>query len=89
MAELRTVATNILRAELSEIVNLAAYGGEPVVVTRRGLKVAAVVSFEDLKFLIRMRKKQYELRRRPLPSGTDKVGRALAARLAEELLFDS
>ena len=86
---LRIVSTDGLRSNLSQIINLAAYGREPVIVTRRGLKVAAVVSFEDLKFLMRMQKKREELRNRPMPSGSEAVGRELAARLEEELFFDS
>jgi prevent-host-death family protein len=83
--ELRTVTTNNLRSNLSEIINLAAYGGAPVIVTRRGLKVAAIVSFEDLRLLIRMQKKREELRRRPMPSDPALVGPALAQKLQDEL----
>jgi prevent-host-death family protein len=86
---LRTVTTTRLRSDLSEVINLAAYGGAPVIVTRRSLKVAAVVSVEDLKLLMRMQKKREELRNRPMPSDPEKVGLELAARLREEMFFDS
>jgi prevent-host-death family protein len=86
---LRTVTTTSLRSDLSEIINLAAYGGAPVIVTRRGLEVAAIVSLDDLRLLMRMRKKREELRNRPMPSGSEEVGRELAARLREEWFFDS
>jgi prevent-host-death family protein len=39
------------REHLAEILNQVAYGKERVVVTRRGKKLAAVVSMEDLEIL--------------------------------------
>ncbi|MBA2693259.1 MAG: type II toxin-antitoxin system Phd/YefM family antitoxin [Rubrobacter sp.] len=39
------------RGSFPEIVNRVAYGGERVVVERRGKKLAAVVSMEDLRLL--------------------------------------
>lgn len=35
------------RAQFSEILNKAAYGKEPVVITRQGKNIAVVISFED------------------------------------------
>ncbi len=44
----RFVPTNQLRCSLSEEINRAAFGNEPIIVTRRGRKVAALVSIADL-----------------------------------------
>ena len=84
---LRTVSTNNLRVALSEIINHAAYGSAPVVVTRRGHPVAAVISIEDLAFLERMRRMRDALRRQPVPSDPTQVGPALARKLEDELSF--
>jgi prevent-host-death family protein len=84
---LRTVTTERLRACLSEIINRAAYGSLPVVVTRRGHPVAAVISIEDLAFLSRMRRMRDAQRRQPVPSDPTQVGPALAQKLEDELSF--
>jgi len=46
-----TVSAEEARNQLSEIINRAAYGREPTIVTRRGKRVAAIVSIEDLELL--------------------------------------
>ena len=48
---LNTVSTAEARKRLAEIVNKVAYGNEPVVLTRRGEKIAALVSMEELELL--------------------------------------
>lgn len=48
-----SVTTEELRRRLSQVLSRAAYGIEPVVVTRRGLKIAAIVSMDDYAFLLR------------------------------------
>jgi prevent-host-death family protein len=85
---LEEVATSDLRRGMSEIINRAAYGSEPVVLTKRGHPVAAIISHNDLVFLMSMKKKRDALRRRPMPSDTAEVGLELARRLREELFFD-
>jgi prevent-host-death family protein len=45
------VTTADARKNLAEIINQVAYGKEPIVLTRRGKELAAVVSIEDLKLL--------------------------------------
>jgi prevent-host-death family protein len=40
-----------IRANLAEIINKVAYGGERAVLQRRGKPAAALVSMEDLKLL--------------------------------------
>jgi antitoxin Phd len=50
-AMLNTVSTAEARKKLAEIVNRVAYGKEPVVLTRRGEKIAALISMEKLELL--------------------------------------
>jgi len=45
-----TVSSEEVRDGLGELINRVAYGGERVMVTRRGKPVAAIVSKEDLEF---------------------------------------
>ena len=45
------ITTSKVRKDLSDTVNRVAYGGERVVLQRRGKEVAAVVPIEDLKLL--------------------------------------
>ena len=46
-----TVTSEEVRDGLGELINRVAYGGERVMVTRRGKPVAALVSLEDLEFM--------------------------------------
>ena len=46
-----TVSTAEARKKLAEIVNRVAYGKEPIVLTRRGEKIAALISMEELELL--------------------------------------
>ena len=48
---LNTVSTAEARKKFSEIVNKVAYGKEPIVLTRRGEEIAALISMEELEFL--------------------------------------
>jgi prevent-host-death family protein len=48
---LRTMTAAGARSQFSEIVNRTAFGGERVVVTRRGKPLAALVTIEDLALL--------------------------------------
>ena len=45
------VGVHEIRANLAEIINRVAYGGERIVLQRRSKPVAAVVSLEDLELL--------------------------------------
>ncbi|MBA3010207.1 MAG: type II toxin-antitoxin system Phd/YefM family antitoxin [Proteobacteria bacterium] len=45
------VSTAEARKNLADIVNKVAYGKEPVILTRRGQDVAALVSIEELELL--------------------------------------
>jgi len=46
-----TVSAEEARNQFADILNRAAYGHERTVVTRRGKRIAAVVSIEDLELL--------------------------------------
>jgi prevent-host-death family protein len=46
-----TVTTAEARKTLAEIVNKVAYGKEPVVLTRRGKAIAALISMEEFELL--------------------------------------
>ena len=46
-----TVTTAEARKKLAEIVNKVAYGKEPVILTRRGEEIAALISMEELELL--------------------------------------
>jgi antitoxin Phd len=46
-----TISTAEARKKLAEIVNKVAYGNEPVVLTRRGVEIAALISMQDLELL--------------------------------------
>ncbi len=48
---LRTMTAAGARSQFSEVVNRTAFGGERVVVTRRGKPLAALVPIEDLALL--------------------------------------
>lgn len=45
------IPMNKARGQFAEILNRAAYGGERIILERRGKPVAAVVSMEDLEDL--------------------------------------
>jgi len=46
-----TVSSENVRDGLGELINRVAYGGERVMVTRRGKKIVAIVSVEELELL--------------------------------------
>jgi prevent-host-death family protein len=79
------VTTNDLRDHLSHAVNRAARGQKPVIVTRGGQKIAAIISIEDLLLLIRARRKREEIPARALPANVDKIGPAMAQLLKDEI----
>ena len=45
------ISTAEARKHFADIVNKVAYGKEPIVLTRRGQKVAALVSMDELELL--------------------------------------
>ena len=46
-----TVSTADARMHFSDIINKVAYGNEPIVLTRRGKSIAAIVSITELELL--------------------------------------
>ncbi len=46
-----TVSTVDARKNFADIVNQVAYGKEPIVLTRRGQEIAALISIEELELL--------------------------------------
>jgi prevent-host-death family protein len=46
-----TITTADARKHFADIVNKVAYGQDPIILTRRGEKVAALVSIEELELL--------------------------------------
>lgn len=49
-----TISTAEVRKNFSDIVNKVAYGAEPVILTRRGQKIAALISMRELELLRRI-----------------------------------
>lgn len=47
----KTITTADARKNFSNIVNTVAYGKQPVVLTRRGQEIAALISIEELRLL--------------------------------------
>lgn len=47
----KTITTADARKNFADIVNTVAYGKEPIVLTRRGQEIAALVSIEELQLL--------------------------------------
>jgi prevent-host-death family protein len=82
---LPSVRTEELRSNLSTILNRAAYGSTPVVVTRRGRQIAAVVSITDLARLQRMSLRREEIGMEKVPADPSKIGQAMARSLEWEL----
>ena len=46
-----TITTADARKNFADIVNKVAYGKEPVILTRRGQKIAALISIDELQLL--------------------------------------
>ena len=47
----KTITTADARKNFADIVNIVAYGKEPIVLTRRGQEIAALISIEELQLL--------------------------------------
>jgi len=50
----KTITTADARKNFAEIVNTVAYGKEPIVLTRRGQEIAALISIEELQLIQRI-----------------------------------
>jgi len=78
---LLSVSTNELRDNLSQWINRAVFGREPVLVTRRGRKIAAIISIADFAFLETMRQRRDEAMTEKLSEDQSWIGPAIARRL--------
>lgn len=78
------VGLHHLRAHLAEAVNRAAYGHQPTVIMRRRSQIAAVISYDDMLFLERMKRRREEALSEEPPKDINEVGRYLARRLEAE-----
>ncbi len=56
--EIARIGASEARDSFPEVINRAAYGGERVVIERRGKELAAVISIEDLRLLERLIEKE-------------------------------
>ncbi len=83
---LPSVSTDELRRNLSHAINQAAFG-DSVLVTRRGRKIAAIISIVDLEFLEKMKQRREEALAEKLPADESQVGAAMARRLGWEIFF--
>jgi prevent-host-death family protein len=79
------VTTHELRNNLARAVNRAAYGPMPVIITRRGYKVAAIISVDDLRLLMRERGRREEVLGRDLPASPEERSLALCRLLQDEI----
>ncbi len=84
---LHSVTTEELRSNLSETINRAAFGVDPVLVTRRGRKTAAIISLVDLMFLENMKKRREEIMTENVPDDMGEVGPEMGRRLKWEIFF--
>jgi len=82
-----SVCTKELRNRFSETVNHAAFGTEPVLITRNGRKIAAIISIADLAFLDRMKQRKEEIMKENVPTDPPGMGGALAQRLYWDIFF--
>jgi prevent-host-death family protein len=83
---LPSITTEELRSNLSTILNRAAFGIMPVVITRRGRNIAAVISIDDLARLQLMRLRKDRMGREEVPTDPSQIGKALARSVEWELL---
>ena len=82
------VSTRRLRDCLSLALKRAAFGDDPILVTRRGFPTAAIISIDDLNLLESMKIRRDRARNRELPEDPALIGRARAERLKEEMFFE-
>ncbi|WP_019633300.1 type II toxin-antitoxin system Phd/YefM family antitoxin [Actinomadura atramentaria] len=77
------------RAQFADLVNRVAYTGDPVLLTRRGRPMAALVSAEDLELLRAVhelqREQHIDLTRTTAPGAPDERPAARPLRIAAEL----
>lgn len=52
---MKTVPFSRARSNLTDLINEVAYAGKRIVLTRKGKRLAAIVTLEDLKLLIKFK----------------------------------
>jgi prevent-host-death family protein len=82
-----SISTTKLRDCLSLTINQAGFGSDPILLTRRGRSVAAIISIADLEFLQRLKRRRKAARRKELPCDQSQIGTAIAQRLRSELFY--
>jgi prevent-host-death family protein len=83
----QSFTTDELRSNLSQVINRAAFGVDPVLVTRGGRKIAAVISLVDLVFLENMKHQRKKILSKEVPDTIRGAGLAMGERLKWELFF--
>ena len=83
-----SIPSHKLRSCLSFAVNQAAFGEDPILITRRGRDVAALISISDLMFLDRMKRSRDRARQEKLPKDAREMQSALVRRWEAEMLFE-
>jgi len=84
---MQSFTTDELRSNLSQVINRAAFGVDPVLITRRGRKIAAVISLVDLIFLENMKQRREEIMSEEVPDTVEGAGPGMGQRLKWELFF--
>ncbi|WP_103566532.1 type II toxin-antitoxin system Phd/YefM family antitoxin [Actinomadura rubteroloni] len=73
------------RAQFADLVNRVAYTGDPVLLTRRGRPMAALVSAEDLELLRSLREQRIDLTRTSPAQPAEERAAPRPMRVAAEL----
>jgi prevent-host-death family protein len=81
------VTTEELRRGLSRVISHAAFGTEPVHITLRGRKVAAIISLDDLCLLLRMKEMRDAIVNAADEEERTKIYEDTARRLETEIRF--
>jgi hypothetical protein len=82
-----SVSTTKLRDCLALTINQAGFGNDPILLTRRGRSVAAIVSIPDLELLLTMKMRRSAARKKELPSDPTQIGPATARRVRNEIFY--
>ena len=67
--------------------NQAGFGNDPILLTRHGRSVAAIISIPDLELLLRMKFRRTAARKRELTRDPTKIGAETARRVRNEIFY--
>jgi prevent-host-death family protein len=76
-----------LRSRMSEALNKVVFGKRPVIVSRRGQKIAGIVSLQDMVFLERMKMRRAEVLNRKPPEDPREYAAFAQRRFEDELHY--